>query len=181
MRIIILLPLQCHQQIPSFPPFFQHRGIAQTSGSRFWRNFSSQEMPNARVGLSGCVFQTPGYKSMQDEGFGFLWCSDVAYLEPMCFKCFSIMTFLLILWNLPTCYWAKAHFQTRVDSANSLRWGAVFAHISVSGNLTQRFTGNLSPESCSSTERRCRWFWWASWLLPCVCICPLMVWAQYIQ
>ena len=136
-------------------------------------------MPNAYVRHSGCVFQTPRYKSMQAEGFGSLqYCVTRADVLQMC-QLYDF--FSLFFETCQTYYWAKAHFQTCMNRANGLKLGGIFAYISVNGNLTLWFTENLSPETWSCTEMRCTWFWWTLWLLPRVCIRPLVVWVWHVQ
>lgn len=135
-------------------------------------------MPNAHVRHSDCTFQNPRYKSVQTEGFGSLqYCVSSADVPQI----LVIQLFFLIFEACQTYYWAKAHFQTCENSANGLQLGGIFAYISVNGNLTLQFIENLSPETWSSTEMRCMWFWWTFQLLPRVCIPPSAVWARRVQ
>ena len=135
-------------------------------------------MPNAHVRRSGCIFQTPRYNSMQAEGFGSLRrCATRADMLQM----YQYWHFFLSFETCQTYCWVKAHFQTCTNSVNGLKWGGIFAYISVNGDLTLQFIENLSPETWSRTEMRCVWFWWALQLLPRVSIHPSVVWARHVQ
>lgn len=155
MRIIILFPLQCHQQIPSFPPSFQHHyhvSLLRPQVANFEAIHPRKKCQMPISGVQAACFELPATNPCRPKG---LVPYNIVQLALMGFECISNTTFFLIFETCQAYRWATARFQTRENSANGLQLGGIFAYVSVNGNLTLRFIENLSPGTWSSTEVRC--------------------------